>query len=149
MIDYLWSFPVEGLALAVEGFAVLQEEIGTYAALGDPRDAEGEVFVFSEDTPIAPWTGRPGSAATSYEDMDARTVEVEAKGDPGRYYVHLRLDQEIPASFDPAAYGLEPSDPYDRAVVLGIWAGDEVPAPPAQQRNTPRIHKPGRAAVGH
>jgi len=135
--DYRYNFPTSGLALALDGMAALRTELGLddtalpANALGDRRDASGAVVV----TPLvgalpvivdaAVWVGRPGSAATSFEGPDGKVVEIPAKGDPARYYMHIRTDQTAPG-FDPAAYGMTPTDPAESAAVLGVWAGDEV-----------------------
>ena len=140
MSDYLVNFPTSGLALALEGLDRLRMEMGLPPgtlpgnALGDRRDASGDVVTtlpaddLTKPAPdVTAWIGRPGSAASSYKDMNGQNVEVPAKGDPTRYYMHIRTDAEAP-DFDPAAYGLEPTDPATSAAVLGVWAGDEAPA---------------------
>lgn len=138
MSDNLWSFPRTGLARALEGLAALRDGLGLPPdaqpgnALGDPRDANGEIVVpqagaIDDPPPVPPaWIGRPGSAASSYQDMSGATVAIPAKGDPDRYYMHMRTDIDAPG-FDPADYGFEPTDPAESAAVLGVWAGDEVP----------------------
>ena len=139
MSDYRVNFPVTGLALALEGLDALRAEMGLPegalpgSALGDPRNANGDVAMPRgvDDTaePIttdAVWIGRPGTAASSYMDFDGKTVESPARGDPSRYYMHIRTDKDAPG-FDPSNYGLEPTDPATSAAVLGVWAGDEVP----------------------
>ena len=129
MSDLLYNFPTTGLALALDGLAALRADVGDSGplnALGDPRDPSGAIVAPGE--PVV-WIGRPGSPATSYEGMDGKSVDVPAKGDPGRYYVHIRTGQNATARlFDAAAYGLVPTDPYESAMVLGVWAGDDVPA---------------------
>jgi hypothetical protein len=138
--DYLWNFPTTGLALALGGLDALRVELGLDAtalfgnALGDPRDANGDVVApnagrdITDPPPPAPaWYGRPGTAAYSYEDpLLGKTVDVPALGDPACYYMHIRTILEASA-FDPAAYGLMPTDPAESAAVLGLWAGDAVP----------------------
>jgi len=136
MTDYRWNFPTSGLALALDGLAALRAELGMSEdamlqnALGEQRNAAGEPAIVTVDgmrsTSDAVWTGRPGSAATSYSDPSGKTIDIPAKGDPGRYYMHVRTDREAPG-FDPAQYGMEPTDPTESADVLGIWAGDEAP----------------------
>ena len=139
MSDYLWNFPVTGLALALEGLDALRAELGLAPgtvpgnALGDRRDATGAIVtplpaddVTKPAPDVTAWIGRPGSAASSYKDMNGQDVEVPAKGDPGCYYMHIRTDRDAPG-FDLAAYGLEPTDPATSAAVLGVWAGDEAP----------------------
>jgi len=136
MTDYRWNFPTSGLALALDGLAALRAELGLsddamlQNALGDHRNAAGEPATVTVDgmrsTSDAVWTGRPGSAATSYSDPTGKTVEIPAKGSPDRYYMHIRPAREAPW-FDPATYGLADTDPRESADVLGIWAGDAVP----------------------
>ena len=90
--------------------------------LGDFRDVSGSV-VDSASGSVA-WKGKPGAAASSYTDPDThQAVDVPARGDPAFYYIHIRSD--VPPSalpFDPAAFGLVPSDPIESAAVLGVWA---------------------------
>ncbi len=137
MTDHRWNFPTSGLALALDGLAALRAELGLSEdamlqnALGDHRNAAGEPATVTVDgmrsTSDAVWTGRPGSAATSYSDeLSGKTIDIPAKGSPDRYYMHIRTDREAPG-FDPAAYGLVDTDPTESADVLGIWAGDAVP----------------------
>ena len=139
MSDYRVNFPVTGLALALDGLDALRTELGLAKnvlpgnALGDRRGVNGDVVTtlpaddLSKPAPdVTAWIGRPGSAASSYKDMNGQDVEVPAKGDPSRYYMHIRTDKDAP-DFDPAAYGLEPTDPVESAAVLGVWAGDPVP----------------------
>jgi hypothetical protein len=137
MTDYRWNFPTSGLALALDGLAALRAGLGLsddamlQNALGDHRNAAGEPATVTVDgmrsTSDAVWTGRPGSAATSYSDaLSGKTIDIPAKGDPGRYYMHIRPAREAPG-FDPAAYGMADTDPTESADVLGIWAGDEAP----------------------
>ena len=132
MTDFIWNFPTAGLALALEGLDALRADLGTEAALnalGDPRDAEGNIAppFDGSNTPPA-WVGRPGTAATSYDDpLAGKTIELPAKGDPGKYYMHLRTDRDTSAGFDPEAYGLAVTVPAESAAVLGIWAGDPAP----------------------
>ena len=133
MSDLLYSFPTTGLALALDGLAALRADVGDSGplnALGDPRNATGAIVAPGE--PVV-WIGRPGSPATSYEGMDGKSVDVPAKGDPGRYYVHIRADHKA-TLFDAAAYGLVPTDPYESAMVLGVWSGDDVPVARARRR---------------
>ena len=138
MSDYRVNFPVTGLALALEGLDALRAEMGLPSgalpgnALGDRRDTSGDVVTplpaddITKPAPdVTAWIGRPGSAASSYKDMNGQDVEIPAKGDPGRYYMHIRTGAEAP-DFDPAAYGLEPTDPATSADVLGVWAGDDM-----------------------
>jgi len=137
MTDFRWNFPTSGLPLALDGLAALRAEWGLSEdamlqnALGDQRNAAGEIATITVDdmrsTSDAVWTGRPGSAATSYSDeLSGKTIDIPAKGSPDRYYMHIRPAHEAPG-FDPAAYGLVDTDPKESADVLGIWAGDEVP----------------------
>jgi hypothetical protein len=136
MTDHRWNFPTSGLALALDGLATLRAELGMSEdallqnALGDQRNAAGEVATITMDgmrsTSDAVWTGRPGSAATSYSDPSGKTIDIPAKGSPDRYYMHIRTDREAPG-FDPAAYGMANTDPIESADVLGIWAGDTAP----------------------
>jgi len=132
MTDHRWNFPTSGLALALDGLAALRAGLGlSENALGDQRNAAGALATVTVDgmrsTSDAVWTGRPGSAATSYSDeLSGKTVEIPAKGSPDRYYMHIRTDSEAPG-FDPAAYGLADTDLTESADVLGIWAGDAVP----------------------
>ena len=134
MNDYRLTFPVTALANGLEGYAVLREELApdnAQNALGDPRDASGNIVYPDPDAPIGTpppdvWYGRPGSAATSYTDLNGAVVQVPAKGDPALYYVHIRSSHEAKA-FRPGQYGMKDSDPKASAAVLGIWLGDEVP----------------------
>jgi hypothetical protein len=138
-MDYLWTFPRTGLDKALTGLTALRIELGLPSgtlpgnALGDPRDASGAVVTpLPADDLAKPapdptaWIGRPGSAASSYEDMDGKTIDVPARGDPSKYYMHIRTGQDV-EKFDPSQYGLMPSDPAESAAVLGVWAGDVVP----------------------
>ena len=134
MNDYRLTFPVTALANGLEGYAVLREELApdhAQNALGDPRDASGNIVVPDPNAPIGTpstvvWHGRPGSAATSYTDLNGNTVQVPAKGDPTLYYVHIR--SAMPAGeFDPTQHGMKDADPKAGAAVLGIWLGDEAP----------------------
>ena len=134
MTDFRMSFPVTALAAGVDGMNTLRAELlsdsaNTVNALGDPRDDDGNIVVFvPSDPPQAQpnvWYGRPGSAATSYTDLDGNVVQVPAKGDPALYYVHVRSDQDI--AFEPTQHGMKDSDPKASAAVLGIWLGDTPP----------------------
>ena len=136
MTDYRLTFPVTALASGVRGIIALRAELqnDTNAtpinALGDPRDADGNIVYPDPSAPIGTpppevWHGRPGSAATSYTDPNGNVVQVPARGDPALYYVHIRSEQESP--FDPTPYDMKDADLVDSAVVLGIWLGDEVP----------------------
>jgi hypothetical protein len=126
--DYRLTFPVTALASGVEGIAALRAELksggdNAQNALGDPRDATGAVVVPAPGVEV--WYGRPGSAATSYTDLNGNVVQVPARGDPSLYYCHIRSDQ--PVAFDPAQHGMRDADAAGSAQVLGIWLGDEVP----------------------
>ena len=132
MTDFRMSFPVTSLGTGISGLRALREAEGGNAqnALGDPRDANGNIVYPDPSAPIGTpppdvWYGRPGSAATSYTDLDGNTVQVPAKGDPTLYYVHIRSAQDI--AFDPARHDMRDADPKASAAVLGIWLGDEVP----------------------
>jgi hypothetical protein len=133
MTDYRLTFPVTALAGGVRGLKALREaqsEAAPTNALGDPRDAEGNIVVPDPDAPMGTpspvvWYGRPGSPATSYTDLDGNVVQVPARGDPALYYVHVRSEQAV--MFDPEPYDMRSSDLVDSAAVLGIWLGDEVP----------------------
>jgi hypothetical protein len=136
--DYRLNFPTTGLALALEGFDALRAELGIETnmllghMLGDPRDADGNVVVPQPrdigdppDTSVV-WIGRPGIAAYSYTDPNARVVEVPARGDPARYYMHIRTETDRTAvTIDLTQYGMVATDPAESAAVLGVWAGDE------------------------
>ena len=122
MNDYLWNFPTTGLALALQGLDALRAELSLPPnampgnALGDPRDAEGNVVIVpSSDEPredSVVWVGRPGTAA---------------KGDPDRYYMHIRTADDLSAvAFDPSQYGMVVTGRAESAAVLGVWAGDDV-----------------------
>jgi hypothetical protein len=137
MTDYRLSFPVTSLGTGVSGFRALRDELerdapgGAHNALGDPRDAQGNIVVFdpNADPNVPPpdvWYGRPGSAATSYTDLNGNVVQVPAKGDSSLYYVHIRSEQDAP-EFSPEQHGMKDADAVDSAAVLGIWFGDEVP----------------------
>jgi hypothetical protein len=133
MNDYRLTFPVTALANGLEGYAVLREELApdnAQNALGDPRDASGNIVVPDPNAPIGTpstvvWHGRPGSAATSYTDLNGVVVQVPAKGDPALYYVHVRSEQSV--AFSPDRHGMKDADAVASAAVLGIWLGDEVP----------------------
>jgi hypothetical protein len=133
MTDFRMSFPVTSLGTGISGLRALREAEGgnTQNALGDPRDASGNIVYpdpnAGPDTPPPEvWYGRPGSAATSYTDLDGNVVQVPAKGDPALYYVHIR--SAMPAGeFDPIQHGMRDADPKASADVLGIWLGDEAP----------------------
>jgi len=132
MTDFRMSFPVTSLGTGISGLRALREAEGGNAqnALGDPRDADGNIVYPDPNAPIGTpppdvWYGRPGSAATSYTDLNGNVVQVPAKGDPALYYVHIRSAQDI--AFDPTQHGMRDADAVDSADVLGIWLGDEVP----------------------
>jgi hypothetical protein len=135
--DYRLSFPVTALANGVAGFAALRAELQNDApatpinALGDPRDANGDIVVRDPAAPIGTpppevWHGRPGSAATSYTDPNGNAVQVPARGDPALYYVHIRSEQAA-RSFRADRHGMKDADPKASAQVLGIWSGDTPP----------------------
>jgi hypothetical protein len=133
MNDYRLTFPVTALAAGVEGIATLRAELQSETAtpinaLGDRRDASGDIFVPADPGTPPPdtWYGRPGSAATSYTDPNGTLVQVPAKGDPTLYYVHIRSEQAAGA-FRPGQYEMTDADLHDSAAVLGIWAGDTPP----------------------
>ena len=133
MTDFRMSFPVTSLGTGISGLRALREAEGGNAqnALGDPRDANGNIVHPDPNAPIgAPppdvWYGRPGSAATSYTDLNGNVVQVPAKGDPALYYVHIRSSLEAKA-FRPGQYGMKDADPKASAAVLGIWLGDTPP----------------------
>jgi len=134
MNDYRLTFPVTALANGLEGYAVLREELApdnAQNALGDPRDASGNIVYPDPNAPIGTpppdvWYGRPGSPATTFTDPDGNVVQVPARGDPSLYYVHIR--SELPAGeFDPARHDMRDADPKASADVLGIWLGDTPP----------------------
>jgi len=132
MTDFRLSFPVTSLGTGISGLRALREAEGGNAqnALGDPRDATGNIVYPDPNAPIGTpppdvWYGRPGSAATSYTDLNGNVVQVPAKGDPLLYYAHVRSTQDV--VFDPGAHGLDNADAVACAQVLGIWLGDEVP----------------------
>jgi len=135
MTDYRLSFPVTALVAGVDGIATLRAELQSDTAnrvdaLGDPRDANGSIVYPDPNAPIGTpppdvWYGRPGSAATSYTDLNGNVVQVPAKGDPSLYYVHVRSTQDV--VFDPTQHGMKDADAVASAQVLGIWLGDEVP----------------------
>ena len=136
MTDYRLTFPVTALASGVRGITALRAELQSDTnatpinALGDPRDANGNIVVPDPSAPIGTpppdvWYGRPGSAATSYTDPNGDVVQVPARGDPALCYVHIRSEQEAP--FDPTPYDMKDADPKASAAVLGIWLGDTPP----------------------
>jgi hypothetical protein len=135
MNDYRLTFPVTSLVSGVAGMRALRAELqsdgdNAHNALGDPRDANGDIVVPDPNTPIGTpppevWYGRPGSAATSYTDPNGNVVQVPARGDPSLYYVHVRSEQEV--EFSPMQHGMKDADAVASAQVLGIWLGDEVP----------------------
>jgi hypothetical protein len=136
MNDYRLTFPVTALVAGVEGIAALREQLQSETitpinALGDRRVSDGTIFVPDPNadintSPPDTWYGRPGSAATSYTDLNGTVVQVPAKGDPALYYVHIRSEQEAGA-FRPDRYEMTGADLTDSAAVLGIWLGDEAP----------------------
>jgi len=141
MTDYLWNCPRTSLDKALAGLTALRIELelppGTLPgnALGDLRDASGAVVTRTPpdptkagktEPPSATWIGRPGSAATSFTDPAGKTVTVPAKGDPTKFYMHIRTEKKA-EKFDPAMYALSPTDPATSADVLGVWAGDTPP----------------------
>ena len=138
MTDYRLSFPVTALAVGVAGINALVAELKSTGgnainALGDPRDAAGNIVVFvPSDDPARPapqpevWYGRPGSAASSYTDLNGNVVQVPARGDPALYYVHIRSG-DLASAFVPSRHGLKDANAADSAAVLGIWAGDTPP----------------------
>jgi len=136
MTDYRLTFPVTSLVAGVDGIATLRAELQSDTAnrvdaLGDPRDASGNIVYPDPNAPIGTpppdvWYGRPGSPATSYTDLNGNVVQVPAKGDPALSYLHLR--PALPAGeFDPAQHGMKDADAVDSAAVLGIWLGDTPP----------------------
>ena len=137
MTDFRLTFPVTALANGVRGITALRAELRSDTnatpvnALGDPRDANGDIVYPDPAAPIGTpppdvWYGRPGSAATSYTDLGGNVVQVPAKGDPALYYVHIRSSHEAKA-FRPGQYGMKDSDPKASSSVLGIWLGDTPP----------------------
>jgi len=136
MTDYRLTFPVTALVAGVDGIATLRAELQSDTAnrvdaLGDPRDASGNIVYPDPNAPIGTpppdvWYGRPGSAATSYTDLNGVVVQVPARGDPSLYYVHIRSANAAPA-FDPASHDMTNADAIASAQVLGIWLGDESP----------------------
>jgi hypothetical protein len=133
MTDFRMSFPVTSLGTGISGLRALREAEGgnTQNALGDPRDATGNIVYPDPNAPIGTpppdvWYGRPGSAATSYTDLNGNVVQVPARGDPALYYVHIRSGLEAKA-FRPGAHGMKDADPKASAAVLGIWLGDTPP----------------------
>jgi hypothetical protein len=132
MTDYLLTFPVTSLTVGINGLSVLREQLqrDNDNALGDPRDADGNIVYPDPNAPIGTpppdvWYGRPGYAATSYTDLDGNVVQMPARGDPSLYYVHIRSTQDV--EFDPIQHGMKDADAVASAQVLGIWLGDEVP----------------------
>jgi hypothetical protein len=134
--DYRLNFPTTGLALALEGFDALRAELMIETntllghMLGDPRDADGNVVNPVDDDPQSTrvvWVGRPGMAAYTYTDpITDQIIEVPAKGDPARYYMHIRTETDrTTVSTDLTQYGMVATDPAESAAVLGVWAGDE------------------------
>ena len=123
--DYRFKFPTANLAEALGALTALRQagilssEAIPSNMLGEPRDASGAVVSTN-----AAWVGRPGIPASSFTDpFTKETVDVPARGDPSYYYIHIRAnvpDAELP--FDPAVYGLIPTDSTESAIVLGVWA---------------------------
>jgi hypothetical protein len=136
--DYRLNFLVTDLALALDGFDALRAELGIetntllWHMLGDLRDADGNVVVPQPrdigeppDTSVV-WIGRSGIAAYTYTDPNDRVVEVPARGDPARYYMHIRTETDhTTVTTDLTQYGMTATDPDESAAVLGVWAGDE------------------------
>jgi hypothetical protein len=134
--DYRLNFSVADLALALEGFDALRGELGIETntllghMLGDLRDADGNVVNPVDDDPQSTrvvWVGRPGMAAYTYTDpITDQIIEVPAKGDPARYYMHIRTETDrTTVTTDLTQYGMVATDPAESAAVLGVWAGDE------------------------
>ena len=124
--DYVFKFPVTGLASALQGMAALQASGLLDGAnlpqnmLGDPRDVNGNVIT---DGSVPAWIGRPGPAASSYTDPSGATVQIPQKGDPTQYYVWIHASLAPSAlTVDPTTYGLVVCDQAEAAQVLGVWA---------------------------
>lgn len=129
MSDYIdYRFKFTDLAVSLGAMAQLRAA-GILSAtglpenmLGDPRNANGDIV--DRGDPAAAFAGRKGTAAFGFTDPDTqRSVTVPARGDPAYWYIHIR--SEIPSSalgFNPATYGLVPSDAGESAAVLGMWA---------------------------
>jgi len=136
MTDFRLSFPVTSLGTGISGLKALRAELqsenaNAQNALGDPRDASGNIVYPDPNAPIGTpppdvWYGRPGSAATSYTDLNGNVVQVPAKGDPTLYYCHIRSEKAA-RTFRPGAHGMKDADPKASAAVLGIWLGDTPP----------------------
>ena len=136
MTDYRLSFPVTALVAGVAGINALVADLKSTGgnainALGDPRDAAGNIVHPDPAAPIGTpppevWYGRPGSAASSYTDLNGNVVQVPAKGDPALYYVHIRSG-DLASAFVPTQHGMKDANAADSAAVLGIWAGDTPP----------------------
>jgi hypothetical protein len=138
--DYPLNFPTTGLALALEGFDALRAELGVETntllghMLGDPRDAEGNIAMSPTGGGPGPqesnvvWVGRPGMAAYTYTDpITDQVIEVPARGDPDRYYMHIRTETDrTTVTTDLTQYGMVSTDPAESAAVLGVWSGDDV-----------------------
>ena len=133
MTDYRLTFPVTALANGVRGITALRAELQSDTnatpinALGDPRDANGDIVVHDPNAPIGTpppevWHGRPGSAATSYTDLNGNVVQVPAKGDPALYYVHIRSAMQA-GEFDPTEHGMSDADVIASAANAGHLAG--------------------------
>ena len=120
-VDYRLSFPVTTLGTGISGLRALREAEGGNAqnALGDPRDASGNIVYPDPNAPIGTpppdvWYGRPGSPASTFTDLSGNVVQVPARGDPSLYYVHIR--SELPAGkFDPTQHGMRDASAVDSA----------------------------------
>jgi hypothetical protein len=122
--DYNFRFPIAGLPLALTAMLGLQAygllDAGDIPPnmLGDPRDQDGNIVASAPA-----FVGRPGTAASSYVDMNGTTVTIPAKGDLGFYYIAIRaMVDPTTLPFDPTVFGLTPSDPDESAAVLGVWS---------------------------
>ena len=112
--DYIFKFPVSGLALALTALPVFLTaehiKIGTMGlrlqnCLGDPRDNTGAIV-----SPLnATWMGRQGFAPGS---------------DPTQYYLAIRTPVTLPdlGAFNPTAYGVTVAAAAESAACLGVWA---------------------------
>jgi hypothetical protein len=120
--DYRYRFPLAGLLLAAEAFTALRL-VGVLPPDGLPDNMLGEPVLLNGAVITA---GRAGRAALEYTDPDTeQLVQLPAAGDPAFVYVHIRSlvqPEQLPAGFDPAAFGLVATSPDESAAVLGVWA---------------------------
>lgn len=124
--DYRFKFAADSLPDALEALEALRAA-GTIAdgslpdnMLGDPMDAGG----LAASRGDAVWFGRRGAAAVTFPDAGGGDdITVPQKGDPDRFYVHVRsIVAPADLGLDPAEFGLVATSAEESAVVLGVWS---------------------------